>query len=469
VKPSWGQYSAPTRLYILLVIVAGWAVLLASLRLYPIGSTAPDMLALLLFLGLAVFGEFNEIELGKGGKLAMGTIVHVCCMIIFSPPISAAIAGFGMAVDQMIRHKPLHKLLFNSSKMLLSVGIPAIILWLIHPQSPLSLPPDLLYLSPALIALGCILYYVIDTFILSGVTAFLNRSSVVGIWLANERVFLLPELSAATVGALAAVTWTFEPMFVVLLALPAMTIHGAYRRVNETEKANALLDQTIRELHVTLEELNSTYDATLHSLVKALDTRDTETESHSMRVVAYARTIAEAMGLTAAELEAISRGALLHDVGKIGIPDAVLRKPGPLTPAEWAEMRRHPALGFRMLAGIGFLKEANQLVLQHHERYDGKGYPLGLSGNQIDLGARIFAVADTLDAMTSDRPYRRALSWETAYEELERCAGTQFDPEVVEAAQRVFSLLRAIGQTTAPNESGISQGALFELAASRSA
>jgi HD-GYP domain-containing protein (c-di-GMP phosphodiesterase class II) len=143
--------------------------------------------------------------------------------------------------------------------------------------------------------------------------------------------------------------------------------------------------------------------------------------------------VAETLGVTEPELTWIRRGAILHDVGKIGIPDAILRKPDKLNAEEWLEMKRHPEMGFRMLEHIRFLQPALDVVLSHQERWDGTGYPRQLRDEQIPLGARIFAVVDTFDAMTSDRPYRAALSIQTARAEIERCAGTQFDPQVAEA------------------------------------
>jgi HD-GYP domain-containing protein (c-di-GMP phosphodiesterase class II) len=139
------------------------------------------------------------------------------------------------------------------------------------------------------------------------------------------------------------------------------------------------------------------------------------------------------MGVVDPELTDIYRGALLHDVGKIGIPDAILRKPGKLTTEEWVEMRRHPEIGYRILQGINFLEASREVVLSHQECYDGSGYPRGLKGKEIPLGARIFSVVDTLDAMTSDRPYRKALSQQAAREEIRKFSGTQFDPDVVQA------------------------------------
>lgn len=191
------------------------------------------------------------------------------------------------------------------------------------------------------------------------------------------------------------------------------------------------------ELEGALRLVESTYDATLKALTAALDTRDSETEGHSQRVTAYTARLAREMGISGTHLVSITRGALLHDVGKIGVPDSILRKPGPLSPEEWALMRQHPTLGYEMLREIEFLRPALPIVLHHQEKYDGTGYPSGLKGDAIPLGARIFAVCDTLDAITSDRPYRAARSFAEAAAEIRRAAGTQFDPAIVEAFLRV--------------------------------
>ncbi len=187
-----------------------------------------------------------------------------------------------------------------------------------------------------------------------------------------------------------------------------------------------------REIETLYLDLQNAYESTLQALVTALDFRDNETQGHSSRVVEYAAIIARNMGVEEPELSWIRQGAFLHDVGKIGVPDAILKKPGKLSPEEWEEMKKHPEMGYRMLQHVRFLTPALDIVLCHQERWDGKGYPRGLKAEQIPLGARIFPVVDTLDAMTSDRPYRRALSIEAAREEVRRFSGTQFDPRVAE-------------------------------------
>lgn len=204
-------------------------------------------------------------------------------------------------------------------------------------------------------------------------------------------------------------------------------------------------------------DLSASYDHTLDALVAALDARDKETEGHSRRVVAYTLEIAQQLEVDAKDLATIRRGALLHDIGKIGVPDSILLKPGPLNDEERAVMMRHPELGRQILAGIPFLKDPVEIVCAHQERYDGAGYPEGLAGSDIPFGARIFAVADTLDAITSDRPYRAGRPYEVAREEIVAHSGSQFDPQVVEAFLSVDSArwdqLRHEAMTIAAGES----------------
>lgn len=196
-------------------------------------------------------------------------------------------------------------------------------------------------------------------------------------------------------------------------------------RTELLEKANA-------ELIRKREELESSYDITLEALGDALDLKDAETEGHSKRVTAFTIAIARAMDIPPERVRVIARGAFLHDVGKMAIPDAILRKPSRLTPEEQMLMREHASLGYKMLRRITFLREAANIVYCHQERYDGSGYPRGLKGDQIPLGARIFAVADTFDAITSDRPYRAAQSISSARREIQKHSGHQFDPLVVD-------------------------------------
>jgi putative nucleotidyltransferase with HDIG domain len=188
------------------------------------------------------------------------------------------------------------------------------------------------------------------------------------------------------------------------------------------------------ELAEMLDELQRTYSATMHALSVALDTRDHSTQGHSQRVRHYTLALAQAMGIDNREqLEVIHYGALLHDVGKIGVPDAILHKPGKLTDSERLEMSKHPEIGYQMLKDIEFLRKAMPIVRYHHERWDGQGYPHRIAGEAIPIEARLFAVADVLDALTSERPYKSALSYEQAAAVIVADRGTHFDPRVVDA------------------------------------
>jgi HD-GYP domain-containing protein (c-di-GMP phosphodiesterase class II) len=186
-------------------------------------------------------------------------------------------------------------------------------------------------------------------------------------------------------------------------------------------------------------DLALAYDTTIEGWSRALDLRDKETEGHSQRVTEMTMRLARGMDLSEAELVHIRRGALLHDIGKMGVPDAILLKPGPLTDDEWAIMRRHPVYAYELLAPIAYLRLALDIPYCHHEKWDGSGYPRGLVGEQIPLAARIFAIADVWDAMRSDRPYRKGSPEEKVHDHICEQSGTHFDPKAVTAYLKVMS------------------------------
>ncbi|MCU0284934.1 MAG: response regulator [Acidobacteria bacterium] len=246
-------------------------------------------------------------------------------------------------------------------------------------------------------------------------------------------------IAAMSKGAYDYVAKPFKLTEVSLIARKAIEKRRLILQNKEYQRElERMVAERTKELQNALEALDRTYIFTLRALVTALDTRDEETQGHSMRVAKYTLKLAELLGWQdKKKLKTLEYGALLHDIGKIGIPDAILKKPGDLTEAEWNVMKTHPEVGFKILHNIEFLEGASEIVLFHHEQYQGGGYPLGLRGDAIPLGARIFAVADTLDAMTSERTYRKALTFEEASLELNKCAGDQFDPDVVAAFHSV--------------------------------
>ncbi|HEX9917636.1 MAG TPA: HD domain-containing phosphohydrolase [Pyrinomonadaceae bacterium] len=245
-------------------------------------------------------------------------------------------------------------------------------------------------------------------------------------------------IEALRAGAFDYVTKPFDLRHVeaaVRRALEHKRLREAKRRYeNYLEE---LVAERTAELDRTLATLEDSYRMTLKALAAALETRDRETHGHSERVVSFSLRLGRELNLTGDDLRSLEFGALLHDIGKIGVPDAILHKPAQLCAEEWVNMRCHPIHGQQILQGIEFLEGASRVVGQHHEKWDGTGYPSGLRGDEIDLNARIFAVADAFDAITSDRVYRAGRSYDVAVAELEEFAGRQFDPQVVAAFRRV--------------------------------
>ncbi|MGH7642860.1 MAG: HD-GYP domain-containing protein [Candidatus Dormibacteria bacterium] len=225
-------------------------------------------------------------------------------------------------------------------------------------------------------------------------------------------------------GVVAASLWLTPIGALITLAAPVAIVQTATNRWMRAQQARAV-------------EAQSGFNATLVSLSKAIDLRDSDTEGHCRRVVEYSLMMGRYLKFSDEDLLRLCHGALLHDIGKIGVPDAILHKPGPLTEDEWTVMRTHPQLGALLVADVRQLEKAREVILAHHERFDGKGYPNGLAGESVPLAARVFTIADAFDAMISDRPYRSAMSLMDARSEVRRCCGTQFDPTAVEAFESI--------------------------------
>ncbi|MEP7137584.1 MAG: HD domain-containing phosphohydrolase [Chloroflexota bacterium] len=282
---------------------------------------------------------------------------------------------------------------------------------------------------------------------LKGFAVSLAAKSIVGTSVSRKRSIIIKDAQKDRRRAKSADEWTgfvTRSMMTVPLVLEDKSI-GAIQAVNkrggrlfnqeDLDLFRAIADSAALAVNNAqlLAELQNSYDLTLDALSAALDLRDRETEGHSRRVVEYTARLAEQIGLDKDIIKYIRRGALIHDVGKIGVPDAVLHKPGPLNDEETKIIQRHPEAGFKMLSGIPYLREEIQIVLGHQEKWNGTGYPYGLHGEEIPLGARLFMIADTFDALTSNRPYRQGRPYEAARQIIEEESGKQFDPRAVTA------------------------------------
>jgi len=287
----------------------------------------------------------------------------------------------------------------------------------------------------------------VSSLLVAMIIAYTGNLSIKNVW-REKFAWLVPHYAAFGVLAFP-LTLAYRELGVLgVLGLVAPVLMSRFtmkQYVERTERTVTELRMKQTEVEGLSDELANAYNETITALVSALDTRDVETHGHSLRVAEMSLALGRDLGIdeNSREWLDLKHGALLHDVGKIGVPDAILRKPGSLTQDEWAAIREHPAHGYKMLHGVQFLAGAAELVYAHHERFDGEGYPRLLAGDNIPLGARIFAVADTFDAITSERPYKRARSVAEACAEIQRHSGTQFDPRVVDALFRRISTTRA--------------------------
>jgi putative nucleotidyltransferase with HDIG domain len=256
------------------------------------------------------------------------------------------------------------------------------------------------------------MYYLSNDLMTSGIISLATGRPVLHVFRANARNTFLAEVGAAAIGALFAILWILDPFWSLLLTVPGAVISRALRYIRqlETETRSAV-----------------------RVLAGAIDDRDASTFHHSERVAEYAVLIANELNLAPETVDLIQQAAEVHDLGKIGIPDRVLLKPGPLTQGEQTLMWLHTDIGAKMLSHFQLFRPGASIVRSHHENYDGTGYPRRLAGEAIPIGARVVAVADAFDAMTSDRPYRAALSSEEAVRRLRDGAGRQWDPVVIGA------------------------------------
>ncbi|MCA9831330.1 MAG: HD-GYP domain-containing protein [Dehalococcoidia bacterium] len=435
--PSSPRDARSVDLYVALTFLAGAVAFTVAFYLEGL-SNVP---ALVLVLACTAVAEANAIDLTKGGRVSLGFVGIVLAALEFGPP-GAVLAATVLTFTGWLRYSrgDARKLAFNFGQHNASTFIGATLAWLLVPDpgSPLAL------LSLA-VGVG-VLQYGLASAAVAGVVSLSSgqpyRTTV------QSFLWLLPyytglALVAGALGIAIAELGGIGGLFAVPLVLTRYSMKQVMDKTREyvktLERSNADLTVANTRIRDMSKELDQAYTGTLESLVTALDVRDQETRGHSVRVATHSLDVAKLIGIKdPEELAMVYRGALMHDVGKIGVPDGVLLKPGRLTEDEWKVMRRHPALGYRILAAVPYLRPTAQIVLAHHERWDGDGYPRRLKAEGIPLGARIFAICDTYDAIISDRPYRKGKSPEEALQEILRCAGTQFDPKLMEAFEALF-------------------------------
>jgi putative nucleotidyltransferase with HDIG domain len=395
---------------------------------------------LFLLIALNIVAEFSPIRIYGESTVSVGFALTMATMIFFGAPGVVIAAPIIAVVGRAISRRQIDCFsLSNATLFTVVYGMGA------------GTYQAIAGVNPDHFSLGMILATGVASIVCFSVTAVLlclaqwlrlgqtptifwdkNR------WLAPHYVALgyigLALTAAFLALGIAGVVAFLMPAFMMRFAMKQYVDKTA-ENVEKLKQQNTHLQKANIEIPRVSDELRNSYDGTLEALVNALDARDQETKGHSLRVSRYMMDIARELGVKEGTQEwtDMQRGSLLHDVGKIGVSDSILLKPAKLTDEEWITMRKHPEIGYQMLRQVKFLEGPAEIILAHHERWDGEGYPRKLKGDDIPLGARIFAVVDTFDSMTSDRPYRKAKTTLEAMNEILRYRGSQFDPLIVEA------------------------------------
>ncbi len=396
------------------------AAVAVGLLYIPVPSDWMNLLFVFALVGLLETRGGVGFRIGKGSvSFNAKAYASIGSVFILGLPAAAASAIAALLMGVALRRELSLKMVFNSSMALLMFA------------AAYSVFHELLPLTGGFIVL------LLVAGAIGGTCAWLANHSLLGLVLVADGTsrnfkfgaYVSYSLSLAPyfvgyglagLGAYAAGLWLSPIGGLLTLAAPVAIVQTVTNRWMRAQQA------------VTA-EAQSGFNATLVSLSKAIDLRDSDTEGHCRRVVEYSLMMGRHLKFSDDDLLRLCHGALLHDIGKIGVPDAILHKPGPLTDEEWDIMRTHPQLGALLVADVRQLEKAREVILAHHERYDGKGYPRGLAGDSVPLAARVFTIADAFDAMISDRPYRKAMTLPEAREEVRRCSGTQFDPLAVAA------------------------------------
>ena len=399
-KANWGF-----RLYYFLFIAAGLAFFLYLLADFPRNHWRD----IFLFICLIVIADSVQISLPRGGaSIYASSPIDLAGIVLFGPAVMAVTEGIATIVTEgILQRRPIMKLIFNVPLLVMTVGVAGLVYRLFGDLGDISSPTFLIPLTAA-----GVVYYLFNTWAVSFVISLSDKRNPVHVWKQNYMWNFFHILAFLPVGAIIALLYANSGVWTIaLFIIPLFLARYSFQ-----------LYLDMREAHIN----------TVAALTSAIDASDPFTHGHSFRVSRYALGIARAMGMSSRDLEMLEYAGLLHDIGKIAIQNEILLKVGPLTEDEWRSLKSHPNIGADIVEQLKFLKEAAEIIRCHHERPDGMGYPRGLRGNDVPIAARILNVVDAFDAMTSDRPYRKALPIERVLEELESYRGTQFDARVTE-------------------------------------
>ncbi|MBN1883956.1 MAG: HD-GYP domain-containing protein [Candidatus Krumholzibacteriota bacterium] len=393
------------KIYYTVYVLAGLALFVYLMRDFP----ADRWRDLVLFITLMVIADSVQTNLPKGGaSIYASSVIDIAGIILFGPAFMAVVEAVATVINEaLVQRRPLIKVIFNVPLLVMTVGSAGLVYRLFGELGDIGTP---LFLLPLFVA--GIVYYLVNTWSVTFIIALDDKRNPLHVWRQNYLWNLPHILAFLPIGAVMALLYTNSGVWTIaLFIIPLYLARHTYQ-----------LYMDMRDTHIN----------TVAALTSALDASDPFTHGHSYRVSRYALRIGREMGLSSRDMEMLEYAALLHDIGKISVQNDILLKVGPLTEEEWRVLRSHPNIGADIVEQLKFLREAADIIRCHHERPDGTGYPRGLRGDGIPLLAHIMNVVDAFDAMSSDRPYRKALPIDRVIEELETYRGAQFHAESVD-------------------------------------
>jgi len=405
------QFSTSLKGYVILITIL--SVLLGT---FLFSDYSIDNFNTILFFSiLSIAVESLLIPLPNGGAVSVGFAISLASVLIGGPLMAYIVNGLGVLLryvrdpirgDEHILNRSIYKTLFNTSQYSISAGIAGLLYVLTGGY--VGITNVRIHIIPITILIAS--YLIINSLLISRLLSLLSGQKFIKILLQNIKGTITSSLAVATIGIIIALAYISYGMWAVILFFGPL-----------------LLARYSFKLYM---DMRHVYMETIQALTKTVEAKDPYTSGHASRVEEYAVKLARALNLPEKKIENIKTAAILHDIGKIGIEDIILNKPGKLDDFEYSEIQKHPEIGAQIIKDVDFLKEVSGIIKHHHERYDGKGYPEGMKGENIPLEAAILSIADVYDAMTSDRPYRKALNVREAIREIEINAGTQFHPNL---------------------------------------
>ncbi len=394
-------------IYIYIIFLAGIAVFTYILLIYRDIS----VLGVVLF-GLLAFAADNlSAPLPGTGSISVSFIIAIASLILFGPSTAIIVTLISFFnIREFLKKLPYYKHIFNAGQYLLSIGMGSIIFERLYNREITN------FFNPINVGIVFLTVYIcffLNTMLTAGAISISERKNFINIWIYNYAWLILFQILLSTMSMFISFLYNlYGPPTIILTSLPLIIAQYAY--ILRVKERRALINSILQ-------------------IVKIIDAKDPYTAGHSVRVAEYAEKIGRKLGLNEYDVDLLKNLANLHDIGKVQIDLSVLNKKGRFNDSDWAEMKKHPRVGYEIVREIIFLKKYASAVLYHHERVDGSGYPEKIKGDGIPLFARIISVADSYDAMTSDRPYRKALTVDEAIKELKRCAGNTFDEKITAA------------------------------------